>query len=56
MSFCLALLFQVTHAAPLSPDKNPGNEKIQERFARLGVVSTVLSSVPYYDPLVQVLS
>ncbi|KAI0304092.1 hypothetical protein BC826DRAFT_212066 [Russula brevipes] len=38
---CLSLLIHLTNC---SPDKNPGVKGVQERFARLGVVSSILRS------------
>jgi hypothetical protein len=38
---CLSLLIRLTNC---SPDKNPGVKGVQERFARLGVVASILRS------------
>jgi hypothetical protein len=37
-------MFLLTTIMKYSPDKNPGVKGIQERFARLGVVASILRS------------
>jgi hypothetical protein len=42
--FSVSLLHALTLTMNRSPDKNPGVKGVQERFARLGVVASILRS------------